>query len=96
MSNLHIITHSPFRKTDALLSLDLADKGDAILLIENGVTICGPVPECVADKVKEAESRGVEFFALKEDLEARGLTSNWPTVDYLGAIELIFKYKRTV
>jgi len=96
MNTLHIITSSPFRRKDAFLPLALADKDDAVLLMENGVVLCGPVPDCIVDEIAEAEKRGVKFFALREDLEARGLTSKWQTVDYSGAVELIFKYKRTV
>ena len=96
MKTLYIIHKSPYQRNDALLPLRHADSDDAVLLISNGVVMCSSVPKEISGKLASAEERGVKFFGLKEDLEARGLTSKFPTVDYKGAVELIFKYERTV
>ncbi|RKZ31469.1 sulfurtransferase complex subunit TusB [bacterium] len=96
MKTLYIISHSPFQRTDYRLALELADKEDAVLLIQNGVYLSGKLTGCPEEALAEAEKRGVKFFSIKEDIDARGIESRYPTVDYSGAIELIFKYERTV
>jgi len=96
MKTLYILSHSPFQRTDYRLALELADENDAVLLIQNGVYLCGSITGCPVKIVEDAEKRGVKFFGLKEDLDARGIKSRWPVVDYKDAVELIFKYERTV
>ena len=67
---LHTVNKSPFGSSALSNCLRTVSQGDALLLIEDGVygadshqqDCWGPAPE------------GVQLFALKADVEARGLT----------------------
>ena len=98
MKTLYIVSRSPFQRTNVQFPLCIADKDDAILLISNGVILCSYVPgcDCISEATASAKARGVHFYAVKEDLEARGIEPKCDTVDYEGVIELITKYERVV
>jgi len=53
--------------------------------------------------LSEAQARGVRFYALREDMEARGLgraaadgVASIPTVDYGGLLALILKHRKVL
>ena len=96
MKTLYIISQSPYQRMETLFPFKIADKDDAVLLLQNGVLLCKSVPSCVADDFHRAIVRGVKIYGLKEDFEARGITPQCDVVDYKGAIKLFEQYDRTV
>lgn len=98
MKTLYIISLSPHQRTEGLLPFKLADKDDAILLMQSGVVLQKAVPSYLENDFSGAVARGVKIYALKEDLEARGITPTpqYNVVDYKGAIKLFEQYDRTV
>lgn len=71
MSSLHTLSRSP---ASALLRdcLKTLGKGDAILFIEDGVYHC-----LQPELLQEIPAR-IKVFALREDLQARGLVDRLP------------------
>lgn len=98
MKTLYIISRSPFQRANLQFPLRIADKDDAILLISNGVILCSYIPgcDCISEAAASAKARGVRFYSVREDLEARGIEPKCDTVDYKGVVELITKYERVV
>jgi tRNA 2-thiouridine synthesizing protein B len=90
---LHIINKSPFDRP-ALDSALKTGEG-AILLIEDGVYAAakGGVAEA---KIAAAQGK-FKFYALAQDLEARGIADRVldgiTTVDYGGFVDLVAEYK---
>ena len=82
---LFIINKSPFASRALDSCLQVADKGDTILFIEDGV-FAGRLTNL--EKVKE---KGIVLYALKADVEARGISSSLPVVDYDGLVNLVEK-----
>lgn len=98
MSTLHTVNKSPFAMQTLLSCINHTLKGDAILLIEDGVygALAG---SDVADAVK-ARSGDVSIFVLTEDAAARGLDAgkllNEVTgVNYEGFVDLVADHDRT-
>lgn len=88
---LHIVNKSPYERNALESCLRLALPGAALLLIEDGVYAAtrGNVAE---PRLREAMQR-VEVYALKPDLEARGMAERVITgvklVDYEGFVDLV-------
>ena len=92
MGNLYMIIHSPYERKEVETLLSLAQKGDGIIFIKNGVFI-NKYEGCPGNY----ELDGVKLYALQEDLEARGI-SNWryEVVDYDGFADLIMEYSKVI
>ena len=91
---LHIVNKSPTERNAFDSCLATAQKGGAILLIEDGVyaaTRGGP-----AEPRLRAAMAKLEIYALAPDLEARGMasavTEGVKLVDYGGFVDLVAKY----
>lgn len=91
---LHIVNKSPTAARSLESCLRMALPGHAVLLIEDGVYAA------TAGNSSEAQVRAaagkVKFFALKPDLEARGMTTraldNVTLVDYDGFVDLVAEH----
>jgi len=88
---LHIVNKSPTqtRSLDSCLRMALA--GQAVLLIEDGV-YAATTGTAIESQVSDAAKR-LKLFALKPDIEARGLASRVlegiTLVDYGGFVDLV-------
>jgi len=96
MPTLFILSHAPHSDPQSARTLGLAAEGDGVLLIEDAVYVASAVPSALSAAVEDARGRGVAFFALGPDAAARGVASEYPTVDYPGAVDLITRYDRSV
>lgn len=98
MNNLYLITRSPFQRTEGITNISLSDKDDGVAFLQDGVVITKSSPEWLKGEIEKAKERGVKFYLLKEDLEARGLepSQGFEVVNYDELCELILSYKRTV
>lgn len=87
---LHIVNKSPYERNALEACLRLAQPGSALLLIEDGVYAAtrGSAAEA---SLKQAMPR-VKVYALKPDLEARGVAGRVmdgiQLVDYGGFVDL--------
>ena len=95
MSILHTINKSPFESTSFESCLEHAAKGDAVLLIEDGVyaALEGTAP---GSQIK-AKSNAVAFYVLGPDIAARGLANgsligDIEVVDYGGFVDLVTEH----
>lgn len=73
MSTLHIVSSSPFQTRALQSALKVVLKGDAILLIENGVYAAVDGPEMT--QMFAGATDILMVYALEEDLNARALPS---------------------
>ena len=91
---LHIVNKSPFQTSTFESCLRLAQTGNAVLLIEDGIYAV-TAGSRVEAKVREAGSR-LKFYALKPDTEARGMTAKVldgvTLVDYGGFVDLVAEH----
>lgn len=93
---LHTVNKSPF-ETNALQScLGHASKGDAVLLIEDGVL--GALKGSVVSGDIWSRRIDVSFYVLGPDAAARGLTADRMIdgigiVDYGGFVDLVAQHK---
>lgn len=116
LSTLHTVNKSAFG-SDALAScLRVARSGDAILLLEDGVynavdasalvgaglaRDCSVVASSRARPAPTLVSEGIRIYALREDLQARGITAEQlpahiESISYPGFVTLVCTYARTV
>jgi len=97
MKTLYVVSRTPFLRKEFKTNIALADSGDAVVFIQDGVLVATRIPEDMENLIENAKNKGVKFYLLKEDLEARGLKKNWmEVVDYEGFLELLLQYERAV
>jgi tRNA 2-thiouridine synthesizing protein B len=92
---VHILTSSS-SSADALAScLRYATKGDALVLMSDGVY---NVLQLAQNGLCEAMESGVDVYALQPDLDARGLTEGCTvmSIDYMGFVELTELHPRSI
>ena len=91
---LHTINKSPFEHRALETCLRYARQGSAVLLIEDGVYAAAK-DTAVSTQVQEA-LKSVSIFALKPDLEARGMQNRVMDgvrlVDYEGFVDLVVEH----
>lgn len=91
---LHIINKSPTQTRSLESCLRMALPGHAVLLIEDGIYAAAAGSTAEAS-VREAAGK-VKFFALKPDMEARGMAARAldgvTLVDYGGFVDLVAEH----
>ena len=91
---LHTVNKSPFEHSALEACLRYARPGASVLLIEDGVYAAAR-DTAVAKAVQEALQR-VQVFALKSDVEARGMQNRVMDgvrlVDYGGFVDLVVEH----
>jgi tRNA 2-thiouridine synthesizing protein B len=91
---LHTINKSPFEHKALETCLKFARQGSAVLLIEDGVYAAAK-DTAVAKQVQEA-LKSVQIYALKPDVEARGMQNRVMDgvrlVDYGGFVDLVAEH----
>jgi tRNA 2-thiouridine synthesizing protein B len=91
---LHTVNKSPFDNGTLQTCLKFARQGSAVLLIEDGVYAAGK-DTAVSRQVQEA-LKSVPIYALKPDVEARGLQTRVMDgvrlVDYEGFVDLVAEH----
>ena len=91
---LHTVNKSPFEHKALEMCLKFARQGSAVLLIEDGVYAAAR-DTAVAKDVQEALKR-VQVYALKPDVEARGMQNRVMDgvrlVDYGGFVDLVVEH----
>ena len=88
---LHLINKSPFQTSTLASCLRMAQPGNAVLLIEDG--IYAATSGASTEPLVRAASSRLKFYALKPDTEARGVTAKLMAgvtlVDYVGFPHLV-------
>ncbi len=91
---LHTVNKSPFDHSTLETCLKFAKQGSAVLLIEDGVYAAAR-GTAVSKQVEEA-LKNVSIYALKPDLEARGMQNRVMDgvrlVDYGGFVDLVVEH----
>lgn len=91
---LHIVNKSPTAARSLESCLRMALPGQAVLLIEDGVYAATTGSSSEA-QLRAAASK-VKFYALKPDLDARGMSAraldNVTLVDYGGFVDLVAEH----
>ena len=91
---LHIVNKSPYERNALESCLRLAQSGSALLLIEDGVYAAAK-GTAVSPRI-EAALKTVKIYALKSDLEARGMQNRVMDgvrlVDYGGFVDLVVEH----
>jgi tRNA 2-thiouridine synthesizing protein B len=96
MGTLYCLSHSPSADPFQAHLLELAAEGDGVVLIEDAVYAAGPAATPLTAPVAAARQRGVRVWALTADLEARGVSTDLPAVDYPGFVDLVVSHDRFV
>ena len=92
---LHIVNKSPYERNNLASCLAHAQKGGAVLLIEDAVygATCGNV----ADGAIRKALQELPVYALGPDLEARGMQANViegvQVVDFGGFVDLVAEHR---
>ena len=91
---LHTVNKSPFDHTTLETCLKFAKQGSAVLLIEDGVYAA--LKETAVSKQVQDALKSVSIYALKPDLEARGMQNRVmdgiQLVDYGGFVDLVVEH----
>lgn len=91
---LHIINKSPFQTSTFESCLRIAQAGNAVLLIEDGI-YAATVGSSTEARVRELNA-GLKVYALKPDLDARGMSekviAGVTLVDYGGFVDLVAQH----
>ncbi|MEK7387319.1 MAG: sulfurtransferase complex subunit TusB [candidate division NC10 bacterium] len=91
---LHTVNKSPFDHNTFETCLKFARSGSAVLLIEDGVYAAAR-DTAVSKEVQEA-LKSVSIYALKPDVEARGMQNRVMDgvrlVDYGGFVDLVVEH----
>ena len=92
---LHTVNKSPFERNALESCLTHAQKGSAVLLIEDG--IYGAVKGTAFSKRMEEALKSVTVYALSPDVETRGvqgrLIDGIKLVDYGGFVDLVTQHQ---
>jgi tRNA 2-thiouridine synthesizing protein B len=96
MSTLHTVNKSPYERNSAASAFAHLRAGDAVLLIEDGVL---GARRGGSFERRIGEAQGVTVYALKPDLDARGLkpeqiADGVKVVAYDGFVDLAAAYDR--
>lgn len=92
---LYLVSRSPFQRGELRTTLRLVKPGDGVAFLQCGVTGVGGMPADLWAQAEAHRASGVRFYALKEDLDARGLGMNRlgaEVVDYDGMLDLFGRY----
>jgi len=91
---LHIVNKSPSQTRTLESCLRMAQAGAAVLLIEDGVYAA--TRGSPAEPQVRAASGRLRFYALRPDLDARGVTAkamdSVTLVDYTGFVDLVVEH----
>lgn len=91
---LHIVNKSPHQTGSLASCLRMALPGHAVLLIEDGV-YAATAGSPLEARLKDAAGQ-VRFYALKPDMDARGMASRTldgvTLVDYGGFVDLVAEH----
>jgi len=97
MTLLHTVNKSPFERNALDACLAHANKGSAILLIEDGVY--GATRGTAAATKLAAAMKDIAVYALQADVETRGmqgrLIDGVKLVDYGGFVDLVTQHQGT-
>jgi tRNA 2-thiouridine synthesizing protein B len=89
---LHIVNKSPYERNSLDAALRSVTEGSALLLIEDAV-YAATQGNAAAAKIQSAAAAGIKVFALKPDLETRGVADRVmdgvSLVDYGGFVDLV-------
>jgi len=92
---LHIVNKSPYERNSLASCLAHAQKGAAVLLIEDAVY--GATRGNVADGAIRKALQELPVYALGPDLEARGMQANViegvQVVDFGGFVDLVAEHR---
>jgi tRNA 2-thiouridine synthesizing protein B len=96
MSMLHTVNKSPFGNGALSSCLRHVNKGDAVLLLEDGVY--GALKGTIASGDIWARRVDVRFYVIAADVAARGLAKNQlieglNLIDYAGFVDLVTQHK---
>lgn len=96
MSILHTVNKSPFETNSLSSCLKHVQKGDAVLLLEDGVY--GALKGTIASGDIWGKRVDVRFYVMSPDLAARGLAGSQlidglNLIDYAGFVDLVTKHK---
>ena len=91
MSTLHTVNKSPFDRNSLETCLRLASKGNAVLLLEDGVY--GAMKGSNASGMVEKALSDVSIYVLGSDMKARGVDESKiidgiKVIDYKGFVDL--------
>ena len=91
MAILHLVNKSPFTHNVIQSCIDHCQPGDTVIFIEDGVlNILSSSP--FAERINAMKTFGVNFYALAEDLQARGIESQLTdaiiSINYTGFVRL--------
>ena len=91
---LHTVNKSPFDHNSFETCLKFARQGAAVLLIEDGVYAAAP--DTAASTRGQEAMKSVSIYALKPDVEARGMQNRVMDgvrlVDYGGFVDLVVEH----
>ena len=91
---LHTVNKAPFDDRTLETCLKFARRGSAVLLIEDGVYAAAK-NTAVSNQIEQA-LKNVSIYALKPDVEARGMQhrvmDGVRLVDYGGFVDLVAEY----
>ena len=91
---LHIVNKSPFQTSTLDTCLRMAQPGNALLLIEDGI-YAATVGSAAEERIR-ASCATLKVYALQPDMDARGVTAKLidgvTLVDYSGFVELTAQY----
>ena len=94
MTMLHTVNKSPFDNGTLRCCLKFARQGSAVLLIEDGVYAA--VKDTAVAKDVQAAMGSVAIYALRPDVEARGMQNRVMDgvrlVDYEGFVDLVVEH----
>lgn len=91
---LHTVNKSPFECTSLQACFKFAQKGSAVLLIEDGVYAA--VRDTAVSKQVQEALKSLSIYALRPDVEARGMQhrvmDGVRLVDYGGFVDLVVEH----
>ncbi|MCS7139138.1 MAG: sulfurtransferase complex subunit TusB [Candidatus Nezhaarchaeota archaeon] len=99
MSILYVLYKSPLTHRVPLKALDIiekqVDRGYKVNVLLLSDAVIALVSKSLKPRLKVLRSRGSIIYALKEDLEARGITSDIATpVSYSEVVDLIEAHEK--
>ncbi len=98
MSSLFVLNRSWYDTVWLFEQLAFAGDGDSILLIEDAV-LALQSPITLGSFLAKCSSSGVVVYALKDDIELRGIENKYPSItmlNYSGYVDLVISNGKQV
>ena len=96
MNTLYTLRNSPLLHTAYKALLPVVEEGDSVVFLQDSVCAFQAAPDDLREFMNRAQERGIHIYAMKADLDARGMNPDCEFLSYGELVDLIFEHDKVV